>query len=599
MNCSSALRVLRGRIRTVARDARDDGGAVLVLALLVITTIALVATAVLVRGNGALRTGVVLRDVAASTYQADAAGDIVVNNLRTGYQDTAGGGASLPGNNPADPSTPWRFTNALSDGCFGQEATPGPNGSTVFAKDGTLTLTNAAAKWRAYVVCKGELGTGSQGSHTLVTTRNRPKFAVAALKPQFGSVPDNASLDLRSTYGVGAYCKALAAPAKPKLRMPSGRTALSTTTATTQIQTSASFGYQLRVGTELVLTSGNNTQTFVLSANAASTDTTFSVTSQIANFGYTASTDVSYVQVPLYLQGDLGSVGNLCNEGPLRLRGGSVYAGQCFTGGGNTITLDSGVLAANTCGNGGSTVTDPNYKSLLEVDDRDNAITPTLPTVRTIPAATDTAALNAGGFLNAGTAVASTSQNAYKDCRSVTTKQVFTLKPGSYLSVAGLNGLTSRSNCVVWFMPGVYYFDFRDANTTADPHYIPLKSGQPGAVGWRIEAGVVIGGGKTAPVPTANHITDYGSCPGPQEATIDTSSSAKMQADADAAAAAGVQFIFGGQSQMELATDYGSAIGSGPQVDLCGRYSSSTRRSSSTATKWVPVTPLAVRRRLR
>lgn len=53
MNCSSALRVLRGRIRTVARDARDDGGAVLVLALLVITTIALVATAVLVRGNGA------------------------------------------------------------------------------------------------------------------------------------------------------------------------------------------------------------------------------------------------------------------------------------------------------------------------------------------------------------------------------------------------------------------------------------------------------------------------------------------------------------------------------------------------------------------
>ncbi|MFC7505218.1 hypothetical protein ACOACQ_02675 [Nocardioides sp. CPCC 206347] len=97
------------------RKLREDSGMMLVVALLVITTIAVVTGVMLSHGWTNFRTTVALRGVAGTTYAADAAAKIAINNLRQG--------ANAPG--WTDPTFPgawdnWVYTNnADGTGCFG------------------------------------------------------------------------------------------------------------------------------------------------------------------------------------------------------------------------------------------------------------------------------------------------------------------------------------------------------------------------------------------------------------------------------------------------------------------------------------------------
>jgi len=146
---------------------RDDDGAVLVIALVVVTTIALVVGTVLTRGDGSLRATVALRQVAATTYAADGAAQVAINDLRTGY--------NLGNAEPAD----WTYTNTLGTGCFGYNS----DGSTV---DGVQLSNfypspNGGAATSAYVACSPEEDTGSQGSAVPITNANKPGNAILTL----------------------------------------------------------------------------------------------------------------------------------------------------------------------------------------------------------------------------------------------------------------------------------------------------------------------------------------------------------------------------------------------------------------------------------
>lgn len=97
------------------RQMREDTGMMLVIALLVITTVALVTGALLTHGWTNFRATVGLRGVAGTSYAADAAAKVAINNLRLG--------ATAPG--WVDPTFPgawdsWVYTNnADGTGCFG------------------------------------------------------------------------------------------------------------------------------------------------------------------------------------------------------------------------------------------------------------------------------------------------------------------------------------------------------------------------------------------------------------------------------------------------------------------------------------------------
>ena len=157
---------MRARLR--ARVRRDDG-AILVLAIIVVTTVALVVGTVLTRGDGSLRATVELRQAAGTTYAADAAAQVAINDLRNGYNTGDG--------EPAG----WAYNNLLGTGCFGYNV----NSTTV----DSLTLPNLYPAPRssgdgptsAYVECKAEDATGAQGSVVPITNANKPGNAVLTL----------------------------------------------------------------------------------------------------------------------------------------------------------------------------------------------------------------------------------------------------------------------------------------------------------------------------------------------------------------------------------------------------------------------------------
>jgi hypothetical protein len=105
---------------------------------------------------------------------------------------------------------------------------------------------------------------------------------------------------------------------------------------------------------------------------------------------------------------------------------------------------------------------------------------------------------------------------------------VVTFAPGTYLSKSDLQPLFNCAGKVVWFEPGVYYFDFRDGGTNGDRLVIDngdvVVGGTPD--GWT--PGVTAPG--AVPLPTA----------GPPAA-----SACKFDAQ-------GVDFVFGGDSRFEI-----------------------------------------------
>ncbi|GAA1976626.1 hypothetical protein GCM10009798_42280 [Nocardioides panacihumi] len=152
-----------------ARGIRRDDGAILVLAMIVVTTVTLVVGAVLTHGNGSLRATVALRQVAGTTYAADGAAQVAINDLRTGFNT----GDAEPAN--------WVFTNATGTGCFGYNA----DGSTV---DGIAlpafyppAKASGQGPTSAYVSCAAEDDTGEQGTAVPINSANKPGNAILTL----------------------------------------------------------------------------------------------------------------------------------------------------------------------------------------------------------------------------------------------------------------------------------------------------------------------------------------------------------------------------------------------------------------------------------
>jgi Tfp pilus assembly protein PilX len=150
----------------------EDRGALLIIAIAIVTVVALVTGFVLTRGDGSLRATVQLRDVARASYAADAAAQVAINDLRTGYNTGTG-----------EPD-PWYYTNETGTGCFGYDG----SGAATTPKD-TLTLDGLVPKvsgdtqsvMSAAVTCTPEDATGAQGSAVPINNANKPGNAILTL----------------------------------------------------------------------------------------------------------------------------------------------------------------------------------------------------------------------------------------------------------------------------------------------------------------------------------------------------------------------------------------------------------------------------------
>ena len=141
---SSRLRALRD----------DDGGAMLIVALIVITSVAVVTGALLTHGGTNFRATVALEGVAGTSYAADTAAKVAVNDLRLGAKAPGWVTPSFPG-----VWSDWVYTdNADGAGCFGADGTSPKNSlemKNLYPKAG-----DQAAESSARVECSVVPGTG-------------------------------------------------------------------------------------------------------------------------------------------------------------------------------------------------------------------------------------------------------------------------------------------------------------------------------------------------------------------------------------------------------------------------------------------------------
>ncbi len=136
-------------------------------------------------------------------------------------------------------------------------------------------------------------------------------------------------------------------------------------------------------------------------------------------------------------------------------------------------------------------------------------------------------------------------------------KGVVTFKPGYYDDASSLNALMgAKATCrgsTWWFTPGTYYFDFHNNVEDSDFYQGPVKNGGVNPDQWAIQSGHLVAGtptdskgniiGSPGPSPTLP-----GSCLNPIKSTTNQ----------------GVQFIFGGDSQL--------ALGGSADAEICGTY---------------------------
>lgn len=131
-----------------------------------------------------------------------------------------------------------------------------------------------------------------------------------------------------------------------------------------------------------------------------------------------------------------------------------------------------------------------------------------------------------------------------------TANSVVVFQPGTYDDAVGLtNMMHGNSQCkhsVWWFQPGTYYFDFRNSGTNPNP-LLPSGSNI-----WTIDDGYLVGG---TPVDGAGTPIAQPSVPPTIPGSCDNPISN--------ANAVGVQFIFGGDSQL--------VVGAG-EAEVCGSY---------------------------
>lgn len=163
---------------TSSSERQKDEGAVLIFALIIVTAIALVVGTLLTTGSSSLKTAVQLRNVAGSSYAADAAGNIAINDMRTGYGFASNTFESAFDNDPSSLA-----------GCFGNTlATVGGTDSLLLKNfypqsgaGGTVPTSSA------YVECSGESGTGKDGPPVLISSKNKPGFAIITLNGDINS----------------------------------------------------------------------------------------------------------------------------------------------------------------------------------------------------------------------------------------------------------------------------------------------------------------------------------------------------------------------------------------------------------------------------
>lgn len=159
---------------------RLDAGAVLVFALIIVTGIALVVGTLLTRGSSSLKVEVQLRNVAGSSYAAEAAANIAINDMRTGYGFGANPYESAFNNDPSSLA-----------GCFGNTLTTLGGTDSLLLQNfyppaGTVP-TSTVPTSSAYVECAGERGTGRDGPPVPISAKNKPGFAILTLNGNINS----------------------------------------------------------------------------------------------------------------------------------------------------------------------------------------------------------------------------------------------------------------------------------------------------------------------------------------------------------------------------------------------------------------------------
>jgi Tfp pilus assembly protein PilX len=138
---------------------KDDSGAALVLALIVVTVVAIVTAVVLSFADTSLRTTVNLRDQAASAATADGAAQIAINALRTGNY------------------------NGVSNNCF-------DSGSTDTMLAAPTTFGTSAVK------CKWDQNRSYATSNVAINTVNRPRNAILTLGQGKPDVEDGINVNV-------------------------------------------------------------------------------------------------------------------------------------------------------------------------------------------------------------------------------------------------------------------------------------------------------------------------------------------------------------------------------------------------------------------
>lgn len=153
------------RLRLLRAMRKSDDGAMLIFALIVVTTVALVTGALLTTSGAKFAATVQLRKVAGAGYAADAAAKVAISDLQYGSglgTKPAGPDVSLPTDFISASRPSWVFDNNVDQtGCFGATGTadhPIPRTTVTlpgFYKDNQSGLTQTAT-----VTCAPVVGTG-------------------------------------------------------------------------------------------------------------------------------------------------------------------------------------------------------------------------------------------------------------------------------------------------------------------------------------------------------------------------------------------------------------------------------------------------------
>lgn len=158
------IAMLRAHLNRRFRTGSDDG-AMLVFAIIVITTVALVTGALLGTSGTKFATTVQLRKVAGTAYAADAATKVAINDLVYGGSSTVPATVATYPNGPDGTPAGWVYENSTDGtGCFGKSTASGNPALDRITLPGVYTDSQSGTSQSATVVCKPVAGTSLFGS---------------------------------------------------------------------------------------------------------------------------------------------------------------------------------------------------------------------------------------------------------------------------------------------------------------------------------------------------------------------------------------------------------------------------------------------------